>query len=109
MKFRVLGPLEVSAHDRPVRLTGQRQRQLLALLLVNAGKAVSLDTLIEAVWDENPPTTAKRQVQNSISALRRLLAVGPVPEQPTIATEGNAYRLRLGASELDARLFQSRV
>jgi DNA-binding SARP family transcriptional activator/tetratricopeptide (TPR) repeat protein len=109
VKFRVLGSLEVAAYDRPVRLTGQRQRKLLALLLVNAEKAVSLDTLIEAVWEENPPTTAKRQVQNSISALRRLLVVGPEPEQPTIAAEGNAYRLRLVASELDARLFQNQV
>ncbi|MBE1489564.1 AfsR/SARP family transcriptional regulator [Plantactinospora soyae] len=111
MEFRVLGSLEVSANDGPVRLTGQRQRTLLAMLLVNADRAVPLDILIDAVWGEHPPTTAKRQVQNSISALRRLLDTGsPGPGQaPTIAAEGNAYRLRLGTAELDARVFQTRV
>ncbi len=108
MEFRVLGSLELSASDGPVRLTGRRQRRLLALLLVNADRAVSLDALIDAVWDERPPTTAKRQVQNSISALRRLLEAGE-PDAPTIAAEGDAYRLRLAASKLDARLFLDQV
>lgn len=113
MKFQVLGPLEVSANGRLVSLTGRRQRVLLALLLVNADRAVSLDTLIDAVWDERPPSTAKRQVQNSVSALRRLLEEGgrdPDPAvTPTIAAEGSGYRLRLGAGTLDARLFLVQV
>lgn len=113
MEFRVLGSLEVSASGKPVRLTGRRQRILLALLLVNADSAVSLDALIDAVWDEHPPSTAKRQVQNSVSGLRRLLEAGerdPDPAvTPTIVAEGSAYRLRLGAGTLDARLFLARV
>jgi DNA-binding SARP family transcriptional activator/tetratricopeptide (TPR) repeat protein len=113
VEYRVLGSLEVSAGDGPVRLTGQRQRKLLALLLINADRAVSLDRLIDAVWDEHPPPTAKRQVQNSISALRRLLDAGTrdpdVAVAATIVAENNAYRLRLGAGELDAWLFQAQV
>jgi len=94
-----------------LRPAGRRQRRLLALLLVNAGRAVSLDTLIDAVWDEDPPTTAKRQVQNSISTLRRLLetGAGDVDEPPTIEADGNAYRFRLAGSTLDARLFLDHV
>ncbi|MCS7479427.1 BTAD domain-containing putative transcriptional regulator [Umezawaea endophytica] len=113
VEFQVLGSLQVSASGGLLRLTGRRQRTLLALLLVNADHAVSLDTLIDAVWDDRPPTTAKRQVQNSVSALRRLLEAGerdPDPAvAPTIAAEGSGYRLRLGASTLDASLFQARV
>ncbi|HWO67179.1 MAG TPA: BTAD domain-containing putative transcriptional regulator [Umezawaea sp.] len=113
MEFRVLGSLEVSTGGEPIRLTGGRQRTLLALLLLNADHVVPLDALIDAVWDERPPTTAKRQVQNSVSALRRLLEAGerdPDPAvAPTIAAEGNGYRLRLGAGTLDARLFLARV
>lgn len=113
VKFHVLGPLEVSANGRPIRLTGRRQQVLLALLLVNADRTVSLDTLIDAVWDERPPGTAKRQVQNTVSALRRVLEEGePDPDPavtPTIAAEGSGYRLRLGAGTLDARLFQAQV
>jgi DNA-binding SARP family transcriptional activator/tetratricopeptide (TPR) repeat protein len=111
MEFRVLGALEVSADGTPVRLSGQRQRKLLALLLVNADRSVPLNALIDSVWDENPPSTAKRQVQNSLSALRRLLETGTSPsaEAPTIVADANAYRLRLGASTLDARLFSTQV
>lgn len=111
MEFRVLGSLEVLTSAGTIRLTGQRQRRLLALLLVNAERAVSLDTLIDAVWDERPPTTAKRQVQNSISALRRLLESGGHDQDtaPTIDAESTGYRLQLGASRLDARLFQGHV
>jgi DNA-binding SARP family transcriptional activator/tetratricopeptide (TPR) repeat protein len=83
------------------------------LLLLNADRAVSLGALIDAVWDERPPSTAKRQVQNSVSALRRLLEAGerdPDPAvTPTIAAEGSGYRLRLGAGTLDARLFLAQV
>lgn len=113
MEFHVLGSLQVSASGRPVSLTGRRQRVLLASLLLNADLVVPLDALIDAVWDERPPTTAKRQVQNTVSALRRLLEGGerdPDPAvTPTIAAEGSGYRLRLGASTLDARLFLAHV
>ncbi|OLF15178.1 AfsR/SARP family transcriptional regulator [Actinophytocola xanthii] len=111
MEFRVLGPLEVLAGGEPLRLTGRRQRTLLALLLVNADRAVPLNSLIESVWDENPPSTAKRQVQNSLSALRRLLEsdTDASGEAPAILAEGNAYRLRLGGGTLDARLFSTHV
>ena len=113
MEFHVLGSLEVSANGRPVRPNGRRQRVLLALLLLNTDSVVSLDTLIDAIWAEHPPATAKRQVQNSVSALRRLLEGGerePDPAvTPTIAAEGNGYRLRLGAGTLDVRLFLTHV
>ena len=111
MEFRILGALEISAGTGLLAPAGRRQRRLLALLLVNAGRAVSLDTLIDAVWEEDPPTTAKRQVQNSISTLRRLLESGArdVTEGPTIAAEGDAYRFRLAGSTLDARIFHDQV
>jgi DNA-binding SARP family transcriptional activator/tetratricopeptide (TPR) repeat protein len=111
VEFRILGSLEILASDGPVRLTGKRQRKLLALLLVNADSAVAIDALTDAVWDEHPPSTAKRQVQNSISALRRLLEADTrdPDRMATIAAEGNAYRLRLAGSMLDAWLFLDHV
>jgi DNA-binding SARP family transcriptional activator/tetratricopeptide (TPR) repeat protein len=113
VRFRLLGTLDVfDDAGAPVRLTGLRQRKLLALLLLNAERAVSLDALVEAVWDDDPPATAKRQVQNSISALRRLLT-GCCSDRPggppVIVAEGNAYRLRLAGAELDARIFSDQV
>ncbi|MBF9128847.1 tetratricopeptide repeat protein [Plantactinospora sp. S1510] len=111
MELRVLGSLEVRVRGIPVRLGGPRERKLLALMLVHAERAVPLAALVDGMWDEAPPATAKRQVQNLISALRRLLADGSDrnARSPTIVAERDAYRLRLGDAELDARLFLAQV
>ena len=48
MDFRILGPLEVMGDEGPVVLGGQKQRGLLALLLVHAGQVVASERLITA-------------------------------------------------------------
>jgi DNA-binding SARP family transcriptional activator/tetratricopeptide (TPR) repeat protein len=113
VEFRVLGPLEIYARGRPAPLTSGRQRKLLAVLLCNAGRTVPLHTLVSAVWDEQPPATAKRQVQNSMSALRRLLEVAAggstAADRPTIVAEHEGYRLHLATATLDADVFAEHV
>lgn len=110
VEFRLLGPLEVAVLGRSVRVAGARQRKLLAMLLLHVERSVPLSTLIDAVWDVRPPATARRQVQNSISGLRGLLAEGPSgADDPTIFAENEGYGLRLGAAELDVLVFQDRV
>ena len=52
MEFRILGPLEVLDGDRPLDLGGQRQRGLLALLLLHANQVVSSSRLIEELWPD---------------------------------------------------------
>ncbi|TCC25347.1 AfsR/SARP family transcriptional regulator [Kribbella speibonae] len=59
VEIRVLGPVEVMVGGRPASLGGQRAHQVLAALLMEAGRAVSADELIDAVWDENPPASAR--------------------------------------------------
>ena len=102
-EFRILGPLEVSIDDRTVPLGGQKQRALLAILLVDAGHVVSTDRLVNALWGENPPRTAVTSLQNFISQLRKLLG----PE--TLETKAPGYRLQVGAGELDLDRFRSLV
>jgi DNA-binding SARP family transcriptional activator len=63
MDFRLLGPLEVLEHDRPLALGGGRQRSLLAVLLLHANEVVSNDRLIDALWGQTPPPTAAKTVQ----------------------------------------------
>ena len=74
VRFLILGPLKVIDGERAVPLGGGRQRTVLAVLLANAGQVVPLEHLIDTVWDEAPPATARRQIQNDISALRRALS-----------------------------------
>jgi DNA-binding SARP family transcriptional activator/tetratricopeptide (TPR) repeat protein len=105
VRFLILGPLAVTDGDRPILLSGRRQRMALAVLLANAGRVVSLEHLVDAVWDEAPPATARRQIQNDVSALRRALGGGGA----TVVTEGHGYRISPGPGELDAQVFADLV
>jgi DNA-binding SARP family transcriptional activator len=71
ISYQLLGPIEVYDDGRPVRLGGRRQRAVLAALLLEAGKAVSVRRLTEVVWTGCPPETARSQIQICVSALRR--------------------------------------
>jgi DNA-binding SARP family transcriptional activator len=73
MEYRILGPLEVRVGDGQVELRGARQRELLAVLLLHPNEIVSSDRLIDELWQGDPPPTAAKIVQNSVSQLRRLL------------------------------------
>src|SRR5713101_7918019 len=71
--FRILGPLEVSDETGLLLLGGQKQRSVLALLLLEAPRPVSTDRLLDALWGEQPPRTALTSLQNFISQLRQLV------------------------------------
>lgn len=57
VEFRLLGPLEVRVGDRPIRLGGSRQQALLAVLLLEANRVVSVDRLVDAIWGQAPLLT----------------------------------------------------
>jgi DNA-binding SARP family transcriptional activator len=59
VEFRVLGALEVSTGGRLLDLGGARQQIVLAVLVLNANNSVSQDRLVEAIYDEDPPATAR--------------------------------------------------
>jgi DNA-binding SARP family transcriptional activator len=83
LDFRLLGPLEVIDGDgRPLPLGGQKQRALLALLLLDANKVVSTDRLLDVLWDGEPPRTAATSLQNMVSALRKQLGREHVVTRP---------------------------
>src|SRR5918994_3484065 len=100
MEYRILGPLEVRAGDGQVELRGVRQRELLAVLLLHANEIVSSDRLIDELWQGDPPPTAAKIVQNSVSQLRRLL------EPELLVTRSPGYLLRVEPGELDADRFE---
>ncbi len=67
----LLGPVAAAVRDRPVRLTGRLGRTALAALALHDGRAVAVDALVDALWGDAPPATAREQVHNQISRLRR--------------------------------------
>jgi DNA-binding SARP family transcriptional activator/tetratricopeptide (TPR) repeat protein len=106
--FRVLGPLEVWAGGARVPLFGPRQERLLAALLLDAGEPVPVDRLVDVVWAQRPPATARHQVQDLVGRLRRtLVAAGRPPG--VITTVRRGYALRVAAGEVDLRRFEAGV
>src|SRR3954471_15893781 len=73
MRFQVLGPIEVATDEGPLALGGPVQRLVLAHLLVRRGEVVGADVLIDAVWEEQPPASARNTLQSYISRLRGIL------------------------------------
>jgi DNA-binding SARP family transcriptional activator len=103
MIFRVLGSLEVWCDGRRVSLTSRRHQRLIAALLLSPNRFVSVSRLIEALWDEDPPATATKQVQNCVSGLReRLACLG----DDLIVTDGAGYRLQVDCDQVDLLAFR---
>ena len=103
MEFRLLGPLEVIEHDRPVALGGAQSRALLAILLLHRDQVVSRDRLIDELWGEAPPITAGKIVQVYVSRLRKQLG------EARLVTRPPGYLLRAGPAELDLDRFERLV
>jgi len=63
MEFRILGALEVSDAGRLLPLGGNKQRALLALLLLSPNEPVSIDRLIDEIWADQPPEAGRKSLQ----------------------------------------------
>jgi YVTN family beta-propeller protein len=106
--FGVLGPLEVLRYGRPLPLGGPRQRAVLALLLVEVNRAVSMDRLAEDVWDGHPPEGWANTLQTYVFHLRQTLEPGRArgAAAGVLVTSGRGYVLRVGREQLDAAVFE---
>jgi DNA-binding SARP family transcriptional activator len=98
-EFRILGPLEVAGDDGAVALGGQKQRAVLALLLLDAGRVVSQDRLVDALWGESPPRAAVPSLQNFVAQLRK--AIGA----ESIVRQAPGYALRVDPEQIDLERF----
>ncbi|WP_335985875.1 AfsR/SARP family transcriptional regulator [Glycomyces sp. MUSA5-2] len=103
MDFGILGPLQLAWDGLPVPLPGRTLPRLFAVLLLEPGSVIPLHRLVDAVWDDDPPATAKRQIQNTVATARGLLLRAGTSELETV---GDGYRLRVGPEKLDSLRFQ---
>jgi len=102
-QYSVLGPLEVSEGGRVVEVAGGRLRALLAVLLLHANRVVSVDSIVDSLWGDEPPETAAKAVQVLVSQLRKALG------RERVVTRAPGYVLRVGEGELDVDRFQGLV
>lgn len=104
MEFRLLGPFEARHRGAPVAVGSRRQeRRLLAVLLLDAGQIVSLDRIVDLLWDGNPPQSARGVVHTYVGRLRRAIH----PYEVRIATRGDGYMVEAGGHAVDAAQFRS--
>src|SRR6266536_2112332 len=103
MDFRLLRRLEVLDGNAPVRFAAGKQRALLALLLLNANRTVARDRIVDDLWGEDVPESAKKMVQIHVSQLRKAL-----PE-PRLLTRAPGYLLEVTGEELDVTRFELSV
>src|SRR5215467_13857026 len=107
-QFGILGPLEVSRSGCTVPLGGPRQRAVLALLLLEANRVVSMDRLAEDLWDGEPPEGWATTLQTYVFHLRQALEPGRPrgAASGVLVTRGRGYLLRVDREHLDGALFQ---
>lgn len=98
-EFRVLGPLEVWRGGPAILLGAPKQRVLLAALILRANRVVTADTLLELLWDDHPPATARNTLHTLVRRLRRVLAADEIENRGTaeerLVTRPSGYSLRI--------------
>ena len=100
--FRILGTLEVIQDGDLVELGSPRQRALLTRLLINPGRQVTTDRLVDDLWGGDPPETAWHAIHVYVSRLRQTLG----PDRDKLERRGSGYLLSLGLDDLDAARFE---
>ncbi|MEV0413663.1 BTAD domain-containing putative transcriptional regulator [Streptomyces sp. NPDC050448] len=106
--IRVLGTCTAERDGEAVPLGGHRQRSVLALLVSARGRVVSVDRMIEELWQGAAPGRAVASLQAYVSNLRRLLEPDRAPRTPArlLVSSPPGYALRLPADAVDAWRFE---
>jgi DNA-binding SARP family transcriptional activator len=103
LEFRVLGPLEVRRNGEAIPIPAPKQRALLGVLLLHANEPVAQDELIDLLWGDDAPPSARASLQNQIHAIRRVLGAEVVERQPA------GYVVHVEPGRLDLERFQQLV
>lgn len=109
VNIRVLGPFRVHLLEKQVTPTAAKQRQILALLALNAGRVVAVPTLLEEIWGDDPPISSLATLQTYISQMRNRFATA-LPRghdtQEVISTYHGGYMLRGDWFQTDVAEFE---
>lgn len=98
MEFRLLGPFEAVHDGREVPVGRRQERIVLAALLLAPGHIVAVDRLIDLLWPEDPPASARATLHTYLGRVRRVLR----PYGPRVEHRSGSYRLeRSGAVDVD--------
>jgi DNA-binding SARP family transcriptional activator len=108
VEFRILGPLQVVVDDTELALGRRQQRALLARLLLEPRRAVSVDRLLDDLWGDEPPASARSSLQALVSRLRTVLGVarsGAGAADQLLVHRAPGYALEVPVGTIDAERF----
>ena len=105
LQFGVLGPLQIKVGETVVPLGAPKQRAVLAVLLMNRNRAVSVDALIDAVWGQSPVPAARTSIHSYVSNLRRLLGNASHDPSRVLASAPPGYQLNVADADCDLGRF----
>ncbi|MER7015398.1 BTAD domain-containing putative transcriptional regulator [Saccharopolyspora sp. NPDC000359] len=108
LNFGLLGPLHLEFAERRISIGGPRQRIVLAMLLLNADRVVSIDRISEAIWNGHPPATARTQVAICVAELRKTFRSFGFRDD-VLLTYSPGYLLRRSQHEIDLLSFRTKV
>jgi DNA-binding SARP family transcriptional activator/Tfp pilus assembly protein PilF len=107
MEIRVLGLLELRCGGSSLALGTHKQKTVLALLLARLNRAVSIDVLIDELWEDEPPASAVANARLYVNNLARLLAAQP--DAPTVVRHGSGYTLAVDEQSVDLFCYREAV
>jgi DNA-binding SARP family transcriptional activator len=105
MEFRLLGQVEVTARGLPLAIESPQQRLLLAALAVDAGRLVTVESLMDRLWDD-APRGARRALHVLISRLRRALAAAAGGREQVVVRHSGGYVLQVDPRQVDVHQFR---
>jgi DNA-binding SARP family transcriptional activator len=108
VEFGVLGPVEVRVAGRLADAGHSRQRAVLAALLLDLGRPVPPELLIDRVWGEDPPATVRNVLYGYVARLRAVIA-GAADPDVTLDRRQGGYLLAARGDQLDLRRFRGLV
>jgi DNA-binding SARP family transcriptional activator/tetratricopeptide (TPR) repeat protein len=103
LRFSVLGPLRAWHGDVELSLGSPQQRAVLAMLLLRLGHPVTVEEIVDGVWDVDPPRSSVAVVRTYVARLRRLLEPKRAPGSASrlLVSVADGYVLHAPADAVD--------
>jgi DNA-binding SARP family transcriptional activator len=108
VEFRILGPVEVLAEGQPLDIGHAKQRSVLAVLLLDLGRVVPAERLIDRVWGEDPPRSVRNLLYGYITRLRAALA-SATDQDIALTRQAGGYQLDVSPQQVDLYVFRHQV
>jgi DNA-binding SARP family transcriptional activator len=108
MEFRILGPVEVWSAGKRIDVGHVKQRSVLAVLLLDLGRVVPIDVLVDRVWGASPPASVRNNLYAYVAKLRSAIASAGEPAALLVRRSGG-YLLNVGRDQVDLYRFRDQV